>query len=155
MIKEGTQAPEISLPDQEGKVHTLSMYRGKWVLVYFYPKDDTPGCTKEACAIRDADPDLRSLDAVVLGVSTDTVASHKKFAEKYQLPFPLLADVDRAVVDAYGVWGPKNFMGRDYEGILRTSFLIDPDGVVRKVYEQVKPEVHAAEVLADLKAFMG
>lgn len=155
MIKEGTKAPEISLPDQEGKVHTLSMYRGKWVLVYFYPKDDTPGCTKEACAIRDVDPDLRSLDAVVLGVSTDTVASHKKFAEKYQLPFPLLADVDRAVVDAYGVWGPKNFMGRDYEGILRTSFLIDPNGVVRKVYEQVKPEIHAAEVLADLKAFMG
>lgn len=136
-------------------MHTLSGYQGKWVLVYFYPKDDTPGCTKEACAIRDADPDLSSIGAVVLGISADSVQSHKKFAEKYGLTFPLLADEERTAIDAYGVWGPKNFMGREYEGILRTSFLIGPDGTVRKVYENVKPEVHAAEVLQDLREFMG
>lgn len=151
----GTQAPDFSLLDQDGVTHTLSQYRGKWVLVYFYPKDDTPGCTKEACAIRDADPDLSSLGAVVLGISADSVKSHKKFAEKYGLAFPLLADEDRAAINAYGVWGDKKFMGREYEGILRTSFLIDPDGIVRKVYENVKPEVHAAEVLQDLKEAIG
>lgn len=154
MPQEGAHAPDFSLPDQEGVVHTLSAYQGRWVLVYFYPKDDTPGCTKEACAIRDADPDLRTLNAVVLGISADSVKSHKKFAEKYALQFPLLADEDRSVVTAYGVWGKKQFMGREYDGILRTSFLIDPKGVIRKVYESVKPEVHAAEVLADLKAFI-
>jgi len=151
----GTQAPDFTLLDQDGTAHTLSQYRGKWVLVYFYPKDDTPGCTKEACAIRDADPDLSSLGAVVLGISADSVKSHKKFAEKYGLTFPILADEDRVAIDAYGVWGDKKFMGREYEGILRTSFLIDPEGVIRKVYENVKPEVHAAEVLQDLKEAIG
>ena len=150
----GTSAPDFSPPDQDGVTHALSQYRGKWVLVYFYPKDDTPGCTKEACAIRDADPDLSSLGAVVLGISADSVKSHKKFAEKYGLSFPLLADEAREAINAYGVWGDKKFMGREYEGILRTSFLIDPDGVIRKVYESVKPEVHAAEVLEDLKALI-
>ena len=150
----GTAAPDFSIPDQEGVTHALSEYRGKWVLVYFYPKDDTPGCTKEACAIRDADPDLSSLGAVVLGISADSVKSHKKFAEKYGLSFPLLADEERTAIDAYGVWGDKKFMGREYEGILRTSFLVDPEGVIRKVYENVKPEVHAAEVLEDLKALV-
>ena len=151
----GTQAPDFTLLDQDGTAHTLGQYRGKWVLVYFYPKDDTPGCTKEACAIRDADPDLSSLGAVVLGISADSVKSHKKFAEKYGLTFPILADEDRVAIDAYGVWGDKKFMGREYEGILRTSFLIDPEGVIRKVYENVKPEVHAAEVLQDLKEAIG
>ena len=147
----GTRAPEFTLPDQDGKLHALSQYSGKWTLLYFYPKDDTPGCTKEACAIRDADPDLSSLGAVVLGVSADSVKSHKKFAEKYQLMFPLLSDEGHAVADLYGVWARKKFMGREYDGILRTSFLINPDGVIDTVYENVKPEVHAAEVLADLR----
>jgi peroxiredoxin Q/BCP len=151
----GTPAPDFSLPDQHGTIHSLSQYLGKWVLLYFYPKDDTPGCTKEACAIRDADPDLSSLGAIVLGVSADSVKSHKKFAEKYNLAFPLLADEERQVVDAYGVWGAKKFMGREYEGILRTSFLIGPDGVIAKVYESVKPETHAEEVLADLRTLIG
>lgn len=152
MPKVGEAAPEFSLPDQDGVMHMLSQYRGKYVLLYFYPKDDTPGCTKEACAIRDADPDFSSLDAVVLGVSADSVKSHKKFAEKYGLMFPLLADEDRTVVNAYGVWGRKKFMGREYDGIMRTSFLIDPNGKIVVVYEQVKPELHAAEVLADLRS---
>jgi len=147
----GTKAFDFSLPDQNGELHSLSQYAGKWVLLYFYPKDDTPGCTKEACAIRDADPDLSSLDAVVLGVSADSVASHKKFADKYQLAFPLLSDEKKEVIDAYGVWGNKKFMGKEYEGILRTSFLIDPSGVIAKVYENVKPEVHAKEVLDDVR----
>ncbi|HYE23407.1 MAG TPA: thioredoxin-dependent thiol peroxidase [Candidatus Paceibacterota bacterium] len=147
-----TAAPDFALPDQDGVIHALRQYRGKWVLVYFYPKDDTPGCTKEACAIRDADPDLSSLGAVVLGISADSVKSHKKFAQKYELAFPLLADEERVAIDAYGVWGDKKFMGREYEGILRTSFLVDPQGVIRKVYENVKPEGHAAEVLEDLKS---
>lgn len=150
----GTLAPSFSLLDQDEKEHTLADYKGKWVLLYFYPKDDTPGCTKEACAIRDADPDLSSLGAVVLGVSADTVKSHKKFAEKYNLAFPLLADENKEVVNAYGVWGKKKFMGREYEGILRTSFLIDPEGIIRRVYENVKPEVHATEVLNDLKEIL-
>lgn len=148
----GTPAPQFTLPDQDGEVHTLEQYKGKWTLLYFYPKDDTPGCTKEACAIRDADPDLSSLGAVVLGVSADSVKSHKKFAEKYQLQFPLLSDEGHVVADAYGVWARKKFMGKEYDGILRTSFLINPDGVIDTVYENVKPEVHATEVLADLRA---
>ncbi len=151
----GTVAPDFTLSDQNGTDHTLSAYHGKWVLLYFYPKDDTPGCTREACAIRDADPDLSSYDAVVLGVSADSVSSHKKFAEKYQLTFPLLADENKQVVKIYGVWGMKKFMGREYEGIMRTSFLINPEGIIAKVYESVKPEAHAAEVLADLKVFIG
>lgn len=148
----GDAAPSFSLPDQDGKVHTLADYRGRYVLLYFYPKDDTPGCTKEACAIRDADPDFSALDAVVLGVSADSVKSHKKFAEKYELTFPLLADEDKKIVHAYGVWGLKKFMGREYEGIFRVSFLIDPEGKIAKVYDPVKPELHAQEVLTDLTA---
>ncbi|HYF29255.1 MAG TPA: thioredoxin-dependent thiol peroxidase [Candidatus Paceibacterota bacterium] len=148
----GEVAPEFDLPDQEGRKHSLADYRGRYVLLYFYPKDDTPGCTKEACAIRDADPDFSALDAVVLGVSADSVKSHKKFAQKYGLTFPLLADEDRTVVNAYGVWGRKKFMGREYDGIFRTSFLIDPAGKIAKVYEGVKPDAHAAQVLADLRA---
>jgi peroxiredoxin Q/BCP len=148
----GTTAPEFSLLDQDGQPHALSAARaaGKWVLLYFYPKDDTPGCTKEACAIRDALPDFHAVNATIFGISPDSVKSHKKFAEKYGLPFTLLADKSREAIDAYGVWGSKKFMGREYEGVLRTSFLIAPDGTVAKVYENVKPEVHAAEVLADL-----
>jgi peroxiredoxin Q/BCP len=146
----GSLAPDFTLPDQNGALHTLSAYRGKRVLIYFYPKDDTPGCTKQACALRDAFPDFGKLDLVVLGISPDSVKSHKKFAEKYELPFTLLADEGKEAVHAYGVWGRKKFMGREYDGVFRTSFLIGPDGRIENVYEKVKPEQHAAEVLADL-----
>jgi peroxiredoxin Q/BCP len=151
-LKQGDKAPKFTLPDQDGKEHKLEDYRGQWVLLYFYPKDDTPGCTTEACAIRDSLPDFKSIDAVVLGVSTDSVASHRKFADKYGLPFTLLADEDKKVVNMYGVWGKKKFMGREYDGTMRTSFLIDPEGTIATVYEGVKPAEHAAEVLADLKS---
>jgi len=148
----GTPAPDFSLPDQDGTVHTLSAHKGSRVLIYFYPKDDTPGCTKQACMLRDAMPDLAKLDAIVFGVSPDTVKSHKKFAEKYGLPFTLLADEGHRVADRYGVWGKKKFMGREYEGVLRTSFLVDKEGSIERVYENVKPETHADQVLEDLRA---
>ncbi|MFO0702618.1 MAG: thioredoxin-dependent thiol peroxidase [Candidatus Andersenbacteria bacterium] len=148
--KVGTKAPDFSLPDQDGTTRTLSDYRGKWVLLYFYPKDDTPGCTTEACSLRDNLPKFGKSKAVVLGVSVDSTARHKKFVDKYKLPFTLLADEDKKVVNQYSVWQLKKFMGREYMGTLRTSFLIDPKGVVRKVYEKVKPPVHAAQVLSDL-----
>lgn len=152
MPKIGGKAPDFALPDQDGKMRALADYRGKWVLLYFYPKDDTPGCTKEACMIRDNLPRFGKLEAAVLGVSVDSVASHGKFAKKYGLPFTLLADEGKNAVEAYGVWGKKKFMGREYMGTSRASFLIDPEGTVAKVYEDVKPEVHAEEVLKDLKA---
>ena len=153
MPKAGAIAPALTALDQDGTARTLSEYKGKWVLLYFYPKDDTPGCTKEACLLRDGFPFFDTLDAVVLGVSIDSVKSHKKFVEKYDLPFILLADEDKTIVSAYGVWAKKKFMGREYMGILRTSFLIDPKGKIKKVYEDVKPAVHAEEVLADLRDF--
>lgn len=149
-IKLGAVAPNFTLPDQHGKTHTLSDYKGKWVLLYFYPKDDTPGCTKEACGMRDVFPKLKKMDAAVFGVSADSVQKHKKFAGKYKLPFTLLSDENKSIIKKYGVWAKKKFMGREYMGILRTSFLIDPKGTVAKIYEQVKPEQHAEEVLADL-----
>jgi thioredoxin-dependent peroxiredoxin len=152
MPKTGAQAPTFMLPDQDGKEHSLSEYAGKWVLLYFYPKDDTPGCTIEACTIRDQFKDFQKIGAVVLGVSTDSVKSHKKFADAYELPFTLLADEHKEVVGQYGVFGEKKFMGRTYMGTSRTSFLIDPSGKIAKVYEKVKPETHAGEVVADLKA---
>jgi peroxiredoxin Q/BCP len=153
MLTIGDTAPDFTLPDQDGTNHTLSSYRGHWVLIYFYPKDDTPGCTKESCMLRDATPRFEGVHADIFGISADSVASHKRFADEYQLPFPLLADTDKAVINAYGVWGEKQMMGRTYMGIRRTSFLIDPTGVIRKIYEKVKPEVHAEQVLEDLKAF--
>jgi peroxiredoxin Q/BCP len=146
----GTTAPDFTLLDQDGVSHTLSTHKGTNVLIYFYPKDNTPGCTKQACALRDAMPELSKLDAIVFGISADSVKSHKKFAEKYGLPFTLLADEDHAVSEAYGVWGTKKMMGHEFQGIRRTSFLIDKDGMIEKVYENVKPELHADQVLADL-----
>lgn len=151
-LKIGDTAPAFTLPDQNGEMHALAEYAGQWVLLYFYPKDDTPGCTKEACAIRDNFSDFKKLKAVVLGVSVDSVKSHKKFEEKYGLPFTLLADEQKEVVHAYDVWGRKKFMGREYDGTFRTSFLISPEGKIAKIYEGVKPDIHAEEVLADLKA---
>lgn len=146
----GTPAPQFTLNDQNGVAHSLSSEKGKWVLLYFYPKDDTPGCTKQACAIRDNFPEFKKLNAVVFGISVDGEKSHKKFEEKYELPFTLLADTEKEVVQAYGVWGPKKFMGREYTGTERTSFLINPEGNIAKIYEKVKPEKHAEEVLGDL-----
>ena len=145
-----SKAPDFSLPDQGGEPHKLSDYAGKWVLLYFYPKDDTPGCTKEACVIRDAWPEFVKLNAVVLGVSADKVASHGKFVTKYKLPFTILADIDKIVLNLYGVWGKKKFLGKSYEGINRVSFLVSPDGKIARVYEKVKPAVHAEEVLLDI-----
>ena len=146
----GDAAPAFTLQDQEGKEHSLSQYRGSWVLVYFYPKDDTPGCTVEACGLRDQFPEFGKLKAQVFGVSADSVASHKKFSQKFKLPFPLLADPEKKMIQAYGAWGEKKFMGKTYMGIHRTSFLIDPKGKIAKVYEKVKPDVHAEEILKDL-----
>lgn len=148
----GSVAPDFTLLDQDGVEHSLSDTKGKYTLVYFYPKDDTPGCTKEACSLGEYMPDFSKADAVILGISPDTVKSHKKFAEKYGLLFTLLADPEKVAVSAYDVWGRKKFMGREYDGVFRTSFLIAPDGTIAKVYENVKPEAHATEVLADLKA---
>ncbi|MEK7072885.1 MAG: thioredoxin-dependent thiol peroxidase [Patescibacteria group bacterium] len=147
----GQAAPAFSLQDQNGKTHTLKEHAGSWILLYFYPKDDTPGCTKEACGVRDNFTQFRSLDLTVLGVSTDSVASHKKFADKYNLPFTLLADTEKKTVQEYGVWAPKKFMGREFLGTMRTSFLIAPDGTIAKVYENVKADGHAGEVLRDLE----
>lgn len=124
-------------------------------MLYFYPKDDTPGCTKQACMIRDHFPDFKKLKLTVLGVSVDSVKRHKKFAEKYDLPFTLLADESKSVVKQYGVWAKKKFMGREYMGTLRTSFLIDPKGVIVTIYENVKPDEHADRVLADMKKRSG
>lgn len=149
--KAGESAPDFRLPDQHGEEHALSDYRGRWVLLYFYPKDDTPGCTKEACGIRDRFPEFGRLGVQVLGVSADSVNSHEKFARKYELPFTLLADTERKVVQLYGVWGKKKFMGREFEGTHRVSFLIDPAGRIAKVYPKVKPELHAEEVAQDLR----
>jgi len=152
MPKIGAKAPDFTLPDENGKKHSLSDYKGKWVLLYFYPKDDTTGCTKEACVIRDNLPDFLDANADVLGVSVDSVASHKKFGGKYDLNFPILADENKEVVKKYGVWGKKTFMGRGYTGTNRVSFLINPEGKIFKIYDKVKPALHAEEVLADLKA---
>ncbi|GIW66582.1 MAG: peroxiredoxin [Candidatus Parcubacteria bacterium] len=149
-LKIDQPAPDFSLKDQNGDFHRLSDYKGKWVLVYFYPKDNTPGCIKEACVIRDNFPAFEKLNIAILGISNDTVESHKKFAQKYKLPFTLLADDKKEVVKKYGVWGKKKFMGIEYEGISRTSFLINPQGKIVKIYENVKPAIHAKEVLDDL-----
>ena len=144
-------APLFTLLDQNGDKHSLADYKGKWVLLYFYPKDDTPGCVKEACTIRDSFPDFKKLKIAVLGMSVDSVKSHKKFEEKYELPFTLLSDDKKEVVKKYDVWGKKKFMGRVYTGTLRTSFLIDPKGKIAKIYEDVNPVIHAADVLKDLR----
>jgi len=147
MLKEGTTAPAFKTTDQNGELVSLKDLRGRKVVLYFYPKDDTPGCTKEACSFRDAYSKFKKKDITVLGVSPDKEASHKKFVTKYQLPFTLLADTDHAIAEAYGVWGEKKFMGRTYMGVHRTTFLIDEKGKIRKIFEKVKPEDHSSEVL--------
>ena len=146
------KAPDFSLPDQDGTVRSLSDYAGKWLVLYFYPKDDTPGCTKEACAFRDAQSLYAEKGAAVLGVSKDPVKSHAKFAEKFSLPFPILSDVATDTIKAYGAWGEKKFMGKTFDGIIRRTVIISPDGEIAKRYESVDPAVHADEVLADIAA---
>ena len=147
MIKEGATAPAFKTKDDKGETVSLKDLRGQKVVLYFYPKDDTPGCTKEACSFRDAFSEFKKNGIKVLGVSPDSEASHKKFVTKYKLPFTLLADTDRSIAEAYGVWGEKKFMGRTYMGVHRTTFLIDEKGKIKKVFEKVKPEDHASEVL--------
>ncbi|MFZ1627056.1 MAG: thioredoxin-dependent thiol peroxidase [Candidatus Moraniibacteriota bacterium] len=147
----GRMAPAFSLSDQTGETHALKQYRGQWVILYFYPKDDTPGCTVEACAFRDNFSALKKAGAVVLGVSIDPVRKHAKFSEKYSLPFVLLSDEEKKIVEAYGVWGKKKFMGREYMGTNRVSFLITPTGKLAKIYDPVRPAEHVAEVLEDIK----
>lgn len=148
------KAPSFSLPDATGTVHSLSDYQGKWVLVYFYPKDDTPGCTKEACGFRDSLKSIEEKDVVVLGVSKDSVTSHQKFAEKYHLNFPILSDTSTNTMKAYGSWGKKKFMGREFEGTLRNTYLINPQGEIVKTYENVDPVNHAEQILSDLQTLL-
>lgn len=149
-LAEGDKAPAFTAATNGGGSLSLAELKGKNVILYFYPKDDTPGCTKEACAFRDQYAAFKKCGAVVLGVSVDPVKAHDKFVEKYKLPFTLLADVDKKIVEAYGVWGQKTFMGRKYLGVHRVTFLIGPDGKIKKIWPKVKPEEHAAEVLAAL-----
>jgi thioredoxin-dependent peroxiredoxin len=148
MLKEGDKAPDFNLPATEGQTISLADFSGqKNVVLYFYPKDDTPGCTKEACFFRDMKAEFDAIGAVILGVSTDSVKSHEKFAEKFHLPFPLLADEDTAVSTAYGVYKEKSNYGRTYMGIERTTFAIDKNGIIRKIWPKVKVEGHIDEVL--------
>lgn len=144
------KAPYYSLSDQEGKIRTLSDYKGKWIALYFYPKDDTPGCTKEACSFRDNLESLTQKNTVVIGVSADSVMSHKKFAEKHNLTYPLLSDTETKVIISYGAWRIKKFMGREYEGILRNTYLINPQGIIKRIYEKVTPQNHAIQIFDDI-----
>jgi peroxiredoxin Q/BCP len=150
--REGVKAPNFKLFDQDGNIHQLSDYAGKVIVLYFYPKDDTPGCVKEACSFRDNFNVFKQQGVVVLGVSPDSIASHAKFKEKYALTFTLLADEDHAVCELYGVWGLKKLMGKEYNGVFRTTFVIDENGFIIKVYENVRPDEHAQEILAMLAA---
>ncbi|MFS8741758.1 thioredoxin-dependent thiol peroxidase [Synechococcus sp. O70.2] len=146
----GDPAPEFTLPDAEGRPISLSQLRGQRVVLYFYPRDNTPGCTKEACGFRDTYADYRAHGIQILGVSPDDARSHQKFAQKLQLPFPLLVDEGAKVATAYGVYGPKKFMGKVYNGVHRTTFVIDPEGKIEAVITKVKVETHAAELLKQL-----
>ncbi len=151
-ISAGKPAPSFDLLDDTGARRRLSDFRGKPVILYFYPKDDTPGCTTEACNFRDDYSAYQKAGVTILGVSADSVESHAKFKAKYGLPFPLLSDEGHRVCDTYGVWGLKKFMGREYEGVLRTTFLIDAQGKISHVYEDVRPAQHSAELLEALKS---
>jgi len=151
VIEAGQPAPSFSAQADDGRIVTLESLRGRYVVLYFYPKDDTPGCTTEACELRDAFPRFEHVDATIIGVSPDSVASHAKFKKKYSLPFTLLADTDRVIADAYGVWKKKSLYGRTFLGIERSTFLIDPAGVITHVWRKVKAKGHAARVEAALQ----
>lgn len=152
ILEAGNQAPDFELQDSQGDLRKLSDYAGQTIVVYFYPKDDTPGCTKEACSFRDSYHDFKTAGVEVIGISPDSVKSHSKFSEKHDLPFILLSDPEHKVCETYGVWGLKKFMGREYYGVLRTTFVIGPDGKIKKVFKNVKPADHSHEVLEAVKA---
>lgn len=149
-LKIGDRAPDFALPDTNGNIVKLSDLRGKRVVLYFYPRDNTPGCTKEACGFRDAYEQYQSQDIIVLGVSTDDAKSHEKFVKKFNLPFPLLIDEGGKVSEQYESYGLKKFMGKEYLGITRNTFVIGSDGTIEKIYRKVKPDLHAAQILTDL-----
>jgi peroxiredoxin Q/BCP len=151
-IQSGITAPDFSLPDETGKSRSLSEFLGRPLILYFYPKDDTPGCTTEACNFRDDYSQYTQAGVSIVGVSPDTIQSHTKFKAKYGLPFPLLADMEHQVCELYGVWGTKKNYGREYQGVFRTTFLIDEKGKILRVFEKVKPAEHSEEVLAVLQA---
>jgi len=150
MLKEGDEAPDFELEADDGTRVRLSDLRGRTVVLYFYPRDDTPGCTKEACSFRDSWAAVKATGAALYGLSPDSVERHGKFKAKFGLPFPLLADPEKTVLTAYGAYGPKTMYGKRVEGVIRSTFVIGPDGIIRKVFPKVKPEGHAAEVLAAL-----
>jgi peroxiredoxin Q/BCP len=152
MLTEGTLAPDFTLPTDTGEPLTLSSLRGRWVVLYAYPKDDTSGCTTQACEFRDLFPRFDATRAVILGISPDSVTSHRKFKAKYQLPFTLLADEEKVALQAYGLWKEKSMYGRKYMGVERTTFVVDPEGRIARVFEKVKPAGHAALVMAALPA---
>ncbi len=154
MLETGKKAPDFSLVDQDNETHTLKQYAGKTILLYFYPKDDTPGCTKEACMIADVYGDFQKLNVVVLGVSKDSPKSHKKFAEKYQLPFTLLSDETGSVIQSYEVWKEKSMFGKSFLGIVRASYLIGKNGMILKTYPDVDPATHALEILKDIRELL-
>jgi len=152
MLKEGMKAPDFSLCDKNGKEIKLSEYLGKRVILYFYPKDSTPGCTRQACAFATAYEDFKDLNTTVIGISKDSVASHEKFASKYNLPFILLSDPERKAIEAYGVWQEKKLYGKPSMGVVRTTFIIDENGIIEKVMEKVKPDTNAKEILDYIKS---
>jgi peroxiredoxin Q/BCP len=152
MLEAGQPAPDFSVPDQDGKTVSLASFKGKTIVLYFYPKDDTPGCTKQACGFRDGFAAYKKAGAVILGVSPDDSSSHTKFIKKFELPFPLLADVGNAVCEAYGVWKEKSMYGKKYMGVERTTFVIDKTGVIRNIFPKVKVDGHSEEVLEAVKA---
>jgi peroxiredoxin Q/BCP len=153
MVKEGSKAPTFKLKNQNGETVSLGDYQGKRVVLYFYPKDDTSGCTKEACSFRDVFPKFGKLNAEILGVSADSVESHKKFAQKYKLPFTLLSDESKKMIEKYGVWKEKSMYGRKYMGIERTTFIIDENGIIKKIFPKVKVTEHDKEVLGVLNSW--
>lgn len=150
MLQVGDSMPSFELPDQQGKLVKSSDFAGKPLVVYFYPKDDTPGCTKEACSFRDTFKEYHDRGIIVIGISADTPQAHGKFASKYNLPFILLSDTEKSVIKAFGAWGEKKMYGKSYEGIIRSTFVIDGQGKIKKVFPKVKPEDHAKEVLEAL-----
>ena len=146
-LKEGDNAPNFSLTDNEGKFHSLNDYSGKKLIIFFYPRENTPGCTAEACNLRDYFKDLKDKGYSILGVSADSEKSQQSFSKKYDFPFPLLADIEKVMINAYGVWGPKKFRGKEYEGIIRKTFLVDEKGIITRIIDKVKTKDHAAQIL--------
>jgi thioredoxin-dependent peroxiredoxin len=150
ILKESTPAPDFTAVDQDGNIITLSKLKGQKIILYFYPKDDTPGCTAEACSLRDNYTLLKEKGYHIFGVSPDKAASHNKFIDKYKLPFPLIPDTDKIILNAYGVWGPKKMMGKSYEGVIRTTFVIDEKGIIQKIITKVDTKDHAGQLVKEL-----